>query len=81
MREEQFKAWLKETGKSEGTISSQMSKVWKLDRYYGDLDEHIRSGTIEKIKTRLSNPDSIPSELGIGDRQHLPTSLRYSSPS
>src|SRR5690606_27962126 len=54
-----------------------MSKVRKLDGYYGDLDEHIRNGTIEEIKTQLSNPDSIPLELGIGDRQHLPTSLRY----
>lgn len=77
MREQEFRAWLEADGKSPGTVSSQVSKVRKLDRFFGGLDKRIAEGTIDDVVAAIADPESAPRALGDGDRKHLPTSLRY----
>ena len=78
MREEQVRAWMRRRGLQDSTISTQMSKMRKLDRHFGDLDELIRTGRIEQVSESLSRPETLPPELGNeGERAHLRQSLRY----
>ncbi|MEW9305458.1 AAA family ATPase [Labrys neptuniae] len=78
MREAEFKAWLQTKNYSAGTISTQMSKVRKLDRVFGDLDLLHERGEFDALEVRLQTGEDLPSSLGNdGERDHLPTSLRY----
>ena len=81
MREAEFKAWLVESGFTDGTISTQMSKVRKLAKHFGDLDELNRRGGFPGVIEQLKSPDGSPAVLALGNdrerRQHLPTTLRY----
>ncbi|MCW4116378.1 AAA family ATPase [Aurantimonas sp. MSK8Z-1] len=78
MKEAEFKAWMAAQGYEGSTISTQLSKVRKLDRHFGNLDKHIDNETIEIIADALRNPDTLPPELGNeGERSHLKTSLKY----
>lgn len=78
MREAEFKAWLEAEKYSPGTINTQMSKVRKLDRVFGDLDALYASGSLDALETGLRSGDDLPAALGNdGERGHLPTSLRY----
>lgn len=78
MREAEFKAWMEAEDYSPGTINTQMSKVRKLDRVFGDLDALHASGGFDDLEMRLRSGDDLPRELGNdGERGHLPTSLRY----
>jgi hypothetical protein len=78
MREDAFKAWLLAEGFTKGTISTQMSKVRKLDRIFGDLDQLHASGTIEDLERRLRSRFDLPNGLGNdGELGHLPKSLDY----
>ena len=44
MREAEFKAWMAESH-TPGTVSTQLSKVRKLERHFGDLDELFSQGS------------------------------------
>ena len=78
MREADFKAWFQAQGFSVNTINTQMSKVRKLAKHFGDLDDLHRQGEFDRIEAALKSGDGIPNELGNdGERRHLPTSLRY----
>lgn len=78
MREAEFKAWLEAKGYTTGTVSTQMSKVRKLDRTFGDLDALYRRGEFNRLEADLKSTNDLPAELGQdGERRHLPTSLRY----
>lgn len=78
MREEAVRAWMRREGLADTTISTQMSKMRKLDRHFGDLDELIRTGRVEGVASTLADPASLPRELGSeGERNHLRQSLRY----
>jgi len=78
MREAEFKAWLQSEKYSAGTISTQMSKVRKLDRVFGDLDLLHAEGELDALEARLHRDDDLPPTLGNdGERGHLSTSLRY----
>ncbi|GAA4019135.1 hypothetical protein GCM10022280_18580 [Sphingomonas swuensis] len=78
MRESEFKAWMESQDYSRNTISTQMSKVRKLDRAFGDLDELHASGRFDEIEAALKLGTGLPEDLGNdGERGHLPTSLRY----
>ena len=78
MREAEFREWLARSGKTDGTISTQMSKVRKIERHFGDLDQHFVTGTFAPIGDALSRPDSLSDDLGnAGERRHLATSFRY----
>lgn len=77
MREKEFRDWL--SGRvGQSTVSTQLSKVRKLDRHFGDLDHLIETGEIKDIVDLLSRPQDVPAELGnLGERGHLPRSLKY----
>lgn len=78
VREESVKRWMKGKGLADSTIATQLSKMRKIDRHFGDLDELIESGKIDRVVDRLNDPASLPSELGNeGERNHLRQSLRY----
>jgi hypothetical protein len=78
MREAEFKAWLEDEGYSPGTINTQMSKVRKLDRVFGDLDGLYAVGGFDRLEAQLKTGDNLPASIGNdGERGHLPTSLRY----
>jgi len=78
VREADFKAWFQAQGFSVNTINTQMSKVRKLAKHFGDLDDLHRQGEFDRIEAALKSGDGIPNELGNdGERRHLPTSLRY----
>ena len=76
MKEQEFKAWL-EIHKP-GSVSTQMSKVRKLDRLFGDLDALHATGGLTALREQLKARRDLPEEIqGAGDLQHLPTSLGY----
>lgn len=78
MREEGVRHWMRARGLAESTISTQLSKIRKLDRFFGDLDELISNGKIEDVAAKLYDSASLPPELGNeGERNHLRQSLRY----
>ena len=63
---------------ADSTISTQLSKMRKIDRYFGDLDKLIETGKIESVARQLADPAALPTELGSeGERNHLKQSLRY----
>ncbi|KAK0359892.1 hypothetical protein LTR94_029471, partial [Friedmanniomyces endolithicus] len=63
---------------SRNTINTQMSKVRKLDRVFGDLDQIGAAGGLDQLQARLKAGDDLPDGLGNdGELGHLPTSLRY----
>lgn len=65
-------------GYTPGTVNTQMSKVRKLNRSFGDLDQLFERGEFDRIEAQLKSGDNLPDELGNdGERRHLPTSLRY----
>lgn len=77
MQEREFRAWL-EARYSTGTVSTQLSKVRKLERVFGDLDELYDGGRFEEIAINLKSGKGLPVGLGNdGERRHLPTSLGY----
>ena len=39
MRDAEFKAWMEAQDYSRNTINTQMSKIRKIDRIFGDLDQ------------------------------------------
>ncbi|WP_343347998.1 AAA family ATPase [Sphingomicrobium sp. XHP0239] len=79
MREEEFRVWMKNVRRlQDSTISTQLSKLRKIDRHFGDLDELITDSRIDEVAQRLADPASLPAELGNeGERNHLRQSLRY----
>ena len=78
MREQEFREWLAAGPRSPGTVSTQVSKVRKLEKHFGDLDEMIADGRIEDLAQTLSDPEMAPAELGaVAERRHLRQSLRY----
>lgn len=78
MREEGVRQWMRGRGLAESTINTQMSKMRKLDRHFGDLDQLIETGEIENVARLLADPADLPEELGNkGERNHLRQSLRY----
>ncbi len=78
MRELEFKAWMEAQDYSRNTINTQMSKIRKLDRVFGDLDYLHAEGRIDELEARLKAGDDLPEDIGSdGERGHLPTSLRY----
>lgn len=78
MRESGFREWMGSQDYSRNTISAQMSKVRKLDRVFGDLDELHASGRFDEIEAALKLGTELPEDFGNdGERRHLPTSLRY----
>ena len=79
MREAEFKAWMAESH-TPGTVSTQLSKVRKLERHFGDLDELFSQGSFPSIVKQLKSDTPSPAieALGnTGERAHLPTSLNY----
>ncbi|MEO7468860.1 MAG: hypothetical protein ABIV36_17730, partial [Sphingobium limneticum] len=78
MKEAEFKAWMEAQDYSRNTINTQMSKVRKLDRVFGDLDQIGAAGGLDQLQARLKAGDDLPDGLGNdGELGHLPTSLRY----
>lgn len=78
MREADFKGWMEAQDYSRNTINTQMSKVRKLDRVFGDLDQLHADGKLDELEARLKAGDDLPEDIGNdGERGHLPTSLRY----
>ncbi|MFD1105658.1 McrB family protein [Sphingobium olei] len=78
MREAEFKAWMEAQDYSRNTINTQMSKIRKIDRVFGDLDELNAAGKLAELEARLKAGDDLPQDIGNdGERGHLPTSLRY----
>lgn len=78
MREEELRKWMRGRGLAEGTIGTQLSKIRKLNRHFGDLDLLIEKGEIERIATLLADSAALPADLGNeGERNHLRQSLRY----
>jgi hypothetical protein len=78
MREAEFKAWMTAQDYSQGTINTQLSKIRKIDRVFGDLDDIYADGGLDELEARLKAGDDLPDELGNkGEQGHLPTSLRY----
>ena len=53
MREAEFKAWMAESH-TPGTVSTQLSKVRKLERHFGDLDEIFVGGSFMALKRWIS---------------------------
>jgi hypothetical protein len=65
-------------GYSPGTISTQMSKIRKIDRVFGNLDQLHEDGSLDELEAKLKAGDDLPEHLGNdGERGHLATSLRY----
>ena len=78
MRETDFKAWMESQDYSRGTINTQMSKIRKLDRVFGDLDQINASGGLDQLEERLKAGKDLPRDLGNdGEQGNLSTSLRY----
>ena len=78
MREEEFRKWLAAGPRTPGTVATQISKVRKLEKYFGDLDELIANGGIEDVAQTLVDPEKAPEELGaIAERRHLRQALSY----
>ncbi|MFM0348225.1 McrB family protein [Paraburkholderia sp. RL17-347-BIC-D] len=78
MREAEFKTWFETQSYTAGTISTQMSKVRKLDKAFGDLDSLYQRGEFDKLEADLKSGSNLPEGLGAdGERRDLPTSLRY----
>lgn len=78
MREEEFRDWLEAGPRTPGTVSTQLSKVRKIEKNFGDLDDLIKSGEIERVAKALSVPEHAPDHLGaVKERSHLRQSLRY----
>lgn len=78
MREEGVRQWMRRKGLAESTIRTQMSKMRKIDRFFGDIDRLIESGEIENVAKRLADSGNLPDGLGNeGERNHLQQSLRY----
>ena len=72
MREEELRKWMRGRGLAEGTIGTQLSKIRKLNRHFGDLDLLIEKGEIERIATLLADSAALPADLGNeGERNHL----------
>lgn len=79
MRELEFREWLKAQGFTDGTVSTQMSKVRKLDEAFGDLDELFARDQFAAIDAELKAATT-PRVLGLGGEggcRHFPTSLNY----
>lgn len=65
-------------GFSRNTINTQMSKIRKIDREFGDLDQFDADEQLDQLEARLKARDDLPEGLGNdGEQSHLPTSLRY----
>ena len=78
MREVEFKAWMEARDYSRNTINTQMSKIRKIDRVFGDLDQLHADGRLDQLEARLKAGEDLPEGLGNdGEQGHLPTSLRY----
>lgn len=78
MQEAEFKAWMKAEGYSAGTISTQVSKLRKLERHFGNLDQIHADDRFELLRNRLQANTDLPEGLGNdGERRHLPTTLGY----
>jgi len=78
VREREFRAWLTAQGYKAGTVNTQMSKVRKLDRAFGDLDALPQQGAFDGLDANLKSGADLPDTLGNdGERRHLPTSLGY----
>ena len=76
MKEPEFKAWL-EVHKP-GSVGTQLSKVRKLDRLFGDLDVLHAAGGLPALREQLKAQRDLPEEIaGALDLQHLPRSLGY----
>lgn len=60
MRELEFKAWMEAQDYSRNTINTQMSKIRKLDRVFGDLDYLHAEGMIDELEARLKAGDDLP---------------------
>jgi len=78
MRDAEFRAWFSAQDYSPGTVNTQMSKVRKLDRLFGDLDALHANGELDVLEARLRAKRDLPAGTGSGiELDHLPTSLRY----
>src|SRR5690554_4294337 len=78
MREAELRSWMQAQGLSAGTISTQMSKIRKLDRVFGDLDLLEATDGLDALEAKLKAKRDLPDGLGSGNElDHLPTSLRY----
>lgn len=78
MQESAFRDWLRADGKAESTVSTQLSKLRKIERHFGDLDDLAISGRLQEVANQLAVPDSLPESLGnLGERKHLKTSFNY----
>ncbi|MEA1071738.1 McrB family protein [Sphingomonas sp. LY160] len=78
MKEAKFKSWLEAQDYSANTINTQMSKVRKIEKFFGDLDDLYEQGKFAELEANLKSGTDLPEGLGNdGERRHLPTSLRY----
>jgi len=78
MKEAEFKAWMEAQDYSRNTITTQMSKIRKIDRVFGDLDQLHADRRLDHLEARLKAGEDLPEGLGNdGELGHLPTSLRY----
>jgi len=71
-----YRNWLERQKYDSGTISSQMNRVGRVERFYGDLDEHYArdrlAGVIANLKYTADdkrrgkpNPTKIPTDGNI----------------
>ncbi|RWO62761.1 MAG: DUF91 domain-containing protein [Mesorhizobium sp.] len=49
-----YKAWLEEQKYDAGTITAQLHRVGRVEKYYGDLDMHFSNGTMQEIVVELN---------------------------
>ncbi|MER8863942.1 endonuclease NucS [Mesorhizobium sp. M0751] len=49
-----YKAWLEEQKYDSGTITAQLHRVGRVEKFYGDLDAHFANGTLQNIIDELN---------------------------
>ena len=54
MRESEFRAWFEAKDHDATAIDTQLSRVKRLEKSYGDLDALFRDGKLAALKAELS---------------------------